>query len=70
MLFAFVMVFAIILSRQVVEGRSDGKHGEHHRDDIRLQLPVPPVLAADNSERERIRRAFGRHAESPIECEP
>ena len=46
-LFAIVMLFAIILSRQVVEGRSDGKHGEHHRDGWRGQekVPRPPPAA-------------------------
>ena len=47
LLFAIVMVFAIILSRQAVQGRSDGKHGEHHRDGWRGQgeVPRPPPAA-------------------------
>lgn len=41
------MVFAVILSRQAVQGRSDGKHGEHHRDGWRGQgeVPRPPPAA-------------------------
>ena len=41
------LVFAIILSRQAVQGRSDGKHGEHHRDGWRGQgeVPRPPPAA-------------------------
>ena len=41
------MVFTIILSRQAVQGRSDSKHGEHHRIGWRGQggVPRPPSAA-------------------------
>ena len=41
------MVFAVILSRQAVQGCSDGKHGEQHRDGWCRQgeVPRPPPAA-------------------------